>query len=201
MFAIFIFVFSIFQIILGLNVADNGSEYPGLHPYIRKLIQTFRVSIGDLKVNDYSEWADDPNATDNLSFSSTVRNVIVTITWCFWILDIYLILVVMLNLLIAQVGQIYDQIMSQGETIIYKERAQLNLKVYQNEYFFGKKHEFVALIMQTPLESSDRFNFDDFMTFSEKIKKNTQNTIDKMQNKLKNEIQNIFNIKMDVLEK
>jgi len=47
-FAIFIFVFTIYQIILGLKVADDGSDYPGLHPYFRKLIQTFRVSIGDL---------------------------------------------------------------------------------------------------------------------------------------------------------
>ena len=86
--------------------------------------------------------------------------------------------------------------MSQSETIIYKERAQLNLKVYQTEYFLGRKHEFVALIMQSPLESSDRFNFDDFLTFSEKIRKNTQNTIDKMQNK----IQNNINVKIGSLE-
>jgi len=45
MFAIFIFVFTINQIILGLRVADNGSDYPGLHPYFRKLIQTIRVLI------------------------------------------------------------------------------------------------------------------------------------------------------------
>ena len=48
MFAVFILVFTIYQIILRLKVADNGSDYPGLHPYFRKLIQTFRVSIGDL---------------------------------------------------------------------------------------------------------------------------------------------------------
>ena len=63
--------------------------------------------------------------------------------------------------------------MSEGETTIYKERAQLNFKTYQAEYFYGKKHEFIALIMQTPLENSDKFNFDDLAHFSEKIKKNT----------------------------
>ena len=86
--------------------------------------------------------------------------------------------------------------MSQGETTIYKERAELNLKVYQTEYFYGNKHEFVALIMQTPLENSDKFNFDDFATFSEKIKKNTQTTVDKM----KNEMKSIINLKMSALE-
>ncbi len=94
----------------------------------------------------------------------------------------------MLNLLIAQVGQIYDKIMSQGKTTIYKERSQLNLKLFQTKYFYGEKHEFVALIMQTPLESSDQFNFDDFTTFSEKIIMNTHLTVDKMQIKMKNEM-------------
>ena len=47
-FVVFIFVFTIYQIILGLKVSDDGSDYPGLHPYFRKFIQTFRVSIGDL---------------------------------------------------------------------------------------------------------------------------------------------------------
>jgi hypothetical protein len=102
-FIIYIFVFTLLQITLGLKVSDDGSDYPGLHPYFRKLIQTFRVSIGDLQINDYSSWADDPNAKD-LTFSSTVRNIIVTLAWAFWILDIYLILIVMLNLLIAQVS-------------------------------------------------------------------------------------------------
>ncbi len=52
-FVIFIVVFTLFQIILGAKVSDE-SEYPGLHPYFRKMIQTFRVSIGDLQVTNYS---------------------------------------------------------------------------------------------------------------------------------------------------
>ncbi len=96
-------------------------------------------------------------------------------------------MIVMLNLLIAQVGQIYDQTMSQGKTTIYKERAQLNLKVFQTKYFYGEKNEFVALIMQTPIQNSEKFNFDDFATFTERIKKNTQRTSDKMEIKMKNE--------------
>ncbi len=74
--------------------------------------------------------------------------------------------------------------MSQGKTSIYKERAQLNLKVLQTQYFFGEKNEFVALIMQTPIQNSEKFNFDDFITFSERVKKSTQNTVDKMKNEI-----------------
>jgi len=57
-FVVFVSVFTIFEIILGTKVSDDGSDYPGVHPYFRKLIQTFRVSIGDLQVNDYSYYYD-----------------------------------------------------------------------------------------------------------------------------------------------
>jgi hypothetical protein len=31
-------MFTIFQIILEEKVAEDGSDYPGVHPYLRKLI-------------------------------------------------------------------------------------------------------------------------------------------------------------------
>ena len=84
--------------------------------------------------------------------------------------------------------------MSEGKTIIYKERAKLNLKVFQFLFFFGiAKYEFVVLIMQTPMEIVEAFNFDDFITFSERVKKSTQDTVDKMEQKI--------NDKTDSLEK
>jgi hypothetical protein len=46
--------------------------------------------------------------------------------WIIWMTNVFLMLVIMLNLLIAQVGQIYDRVMAQGKSIIYKERAELN---------------------------------------------------------------------------
>jgi len=60
MLVLFVIVFAMFQIILSSKVADEGSEYPGMHPYLRMVIQTFRISTGELKTSDYSKWADDP---------------------------------------------------------------------------------------------------------------------------------------------
>ena len=42
--------------------------------------------------------------------------------------------------------------------------------------------------MQTPTQNIEKFNFDDFTTFPERIKKNTQSTANKMEIKMKNEI-------------
>ena len=58
--------------------------------------------------------------------------------------------------------------------------------------------------MQTPLQNSEKFNFDDFITFSERVKKSTQITVDKMENKINKKIdflENNINFKMSTLEK
>ena len=38
------------------------------------------------------------------------------------------------------------------------------------------------------MQNTEKFNFDDFTTFTERIKKNTQSTVDKMQIKMENKI-------------
>ena len=56
------------------------------------LIQTIRISVGDLKVVGYSKWADDPLAdADKLKYSSTAGIIVSYIVWGFWLLNIYLI--------------------------------------------------------------------------------------------------------------
>ncbi len=42
--------------------------------------------------------------------------------------------------------------------------------------------------MQTPMQNIEKFNFDDFTTFTQRIKKNTQSSVDKMQIKMENKI-------------
>ena len=106
MFVIFIIVFTLINIILGVQDLDNapdGPDYPGLDIYVMMLFQTFRTSIGDLQVSDYSKWADNNTDDDDLvnAFSTTPKNIIISLVWIFWLMDIYLILIVMLNLLIA----------------------------------------------------------------------------------------------------
>ncbi len=88
-------------------------------------------------------------------------------------------LIVMLNLVIAEVGQIYDKVMSQGKSSIYKQRADLNKMIFQIEDFFGKRKEYQMIVIQKPLESSESFDLDDFTTFSERIKKSMNEYINK----------------------
>ena len=46
--------------------------------------------------------------------------------------------------------------------------------------------------MQTPIEDEDAFNFDDFTTFSERVKNTTQETANKLESRLNNKIDKIL---------
>jgi hypothetical protein len=59
----------------------------------------------------------------------------------------FIMLIVMLNLVIAEVGQIYDKVMSQGKSSIYKQRADLNKMIFQIEDFFGKRKEYQMIVI------------------------------------------------------
>ena len=51
------------------------------------------------------------------------KKIAIIIIWFFWFMNIYFMLIIMLNLLIAQVSQIFEKVMTQGKQSIYKERA------------------------------------------------------------------------------
>jgi hypothetical protein len=60
------------------------------------LIQSIRISVGDLQPSEY-EWASEKNGEK----TPIVSYFTIAIIWFLWILNIYLILIVLLNLLIA----------------------------------------------------------------------------------------------------
>ena len=70
MFSGFVSIFSLIQYILSSQAEDADNVYAGLNPFLSMLIQTLRVSVGDLKNIEYKKWADDPEAS-NLEFKSS----------------------------------------------------------------------------------------------------------------------------------
>ena len=62
------------------------------------------------------------------------------------------------------------------------------MRVYEQFYFFGFKNEFVALIIQTPLQNDEDSIFDDFTTFSKRVKKSTQETVNKLESRIDSKI-------------
>jgi hypothetical protein len=70
-------------------------------------------------VDKYGKWENaDPTKSPEIA-----NQIAITIIWFFWFMNIYFMLIIMLNLLIAQVSQIFEKVMTQGKQSIYKERA------------------------------------------------------------------------------
>jgi hypothetical protein len=57
-FLIFVFVFSLIIIIMEADGNTEGGDYLDMSPFTRILMQSFRISIGDVQINQYGKWGD-----------------------------------------------------------------------------------------------------------------------------------------------
>ena len=100
-FVVFTLIFTFILIIMGGDSSDVEDDYKKVPKFLRIVIQTFRISIGDIKVNDYGQWGVD--RPDDKEFQA-VQPFALTIIWIFWFVNMFIMLIVMLNLVIAEVG-------------------------------------------------------------------------------------------------
>ena len=66
-FIMFTFAFSLVVIIMEADSDSVDDDYKNIPRFVRVIIQTFRISIGDISVNKYGKWANgDPSDKDFL---------------------------------------------------------------------------------------------------------------------------------------
>lgn len=56
-FIMFTFAFSLVVIIMEADSDSVDDDYKNIPRFVRVIIQTFRISIGDISVNKYGKWA------------------------------------------------------------------------------------------------------------------------------------------------
>ena len=84
----------------------------------------FRNSIGDIAEVGYGVW-ERPEGYVSESLFSKYNGAIITI-WTFWFLNMFIMLIVIVNFLIAEVSQTYDKVKSSGKTFLYLSKASVN---------------------------------------------------------------------------
>ena len=172
-----IFVVTVFFFSLVMVIMDTGFEdedYPRVQQFLIIFLQNLRNSVGDLNAVEYDGWKD---------ADASVRDKALTIVWLFWVLNIFIMLIVLLNFLIAEVSQTYDKVKSQGDMLLYQKKAELNLLAYKIFKMFGKRSYFKVIVFTRP--KNDQLGGDeDTQGFSSKIQKNTANLIKKMKTEL-----------------
>ena len=164
---------------------DGNEDYPGLTVLLKSVIQKFRISVGDVSVDKYDKWEN----TDPTKSPEIASQIAIAIIWFFWFMNIYFMLIIMLNLLIAQVSQIFEKVMTQGKQSIYKERAQLNKLVFQILYLFQYQHLFEMIIIRKPQQASESFDYDSYITVSDRINRFVQDQLKALKSDL---IKNLY---------
>jgi len=107
-----------FTIFYRIAEVDFGlGDYEEIEPNIALLLQTYRISIGDLAAPLYPRWILMVNSEDPLDHY--IGLVMITIIWSMWILHQFILLILLLNFLIAIVSQSYENVMQKTEVFIY----------------------------------------------------------------------------------
>ena len=104
-------IFGLILIIMGADGDSESGDYLDLPVFLRILIQIFRISLGDVQTNQYGKqgWGDETNTDPEFLKASPFAK---TIIWIFWIFNLYFMLIIMLNFLIAEVSQTYEKVKS-----------------------------------------------------------------------------------------
>ena len=95
-FLCWVYLFGIFYNLMGITFGDD--DYQNLDKFAIILITSFRMSVADISIPDYSLWS---GQTENFPLSA---NVMVYMTYVVWFIHTYLMAIIMLNFLVAFVS-------------------------------------------------------------------------------------------------
>lgn len=98
----------------------------GPFPMVINILQTFRNSIGDLTEPEYGRWIPENSANDEGYLDSGYQYAIMAVTWTFFIANIFIMQIVLLNFLIAEVSMTYERVKSMGPCLLFQKKQELN---------------------------------------------------------------------------
>lgn len=144
----------------GVEIVEDYENYPHLHKFVALSIQTIRNGIGDLSPPTYEIWFQDYKSGDPKTSSQIV---IIIIAWGLWLGNLYIILIVLLNFLIAIISEAYEQVMTIEECDTYQSRCDMNIeasiiKDYFRKFFRPKTKQYQIFYLVTNVESEDSEN-------------------------------------------
>lgn len=103
-----IFIFTTMLRSIGVTYPDG--DYPDLNIYIANLIQTWRNSLANVAVPDYSKWSDNLRAEEKDESYGLYSYLMIFLSWTIWYLNLLFICLILTNFLISIVGNAYGLI-------------------------------------------------------------------------------------------
>jgi hypothetical protein len=141
---IFLFMFSITFVVLNMEVDDANNESKHIGFFEKMLLETFRSAIGEVGLPKYSAILEKPD--------SYCKSLNIALIWIIWYLQVFFMLVIMLNFLIAVLQQTYNRVMNYQKIIMYQQRAELNEECYNLLSIFLRIKQFKYIVFSTNKE-------------------------------------------------
>jgi len=101
---------------------DDGDYEAIPRTFLMTFLQIFRNSIGDIAVFGYGDWVQ-AGGEGGVPLSGTIQIVVL---WLIWYMNVFVMVIVLLNFLIAEVSATYETVKEGGDKILYAKRAELN---------------------------------------------------------------------------
>lgn len=105
-------MFAFFYVITQIRVCEDDKggfecdvvgwdDYPKISKFYALFLMTFRISLGNVNTPNYKSWVNKINETRKTTL------VAIYMIWIIWFINIFVMVIVMLNFLIAEVGNTY----------------------------------------------------------------------------------------------
>ena len=124
-FLLYIIIFSIMNEIIESDF--DAGDYDKIPRFIIFLFSNFRIAIGDMHVPTDGKWENTDNT--NKDFESA-KLIAVLIIWLIWFVNVFGMMIVLTNFLVSEVGVTYENVINDGNTLLYREKANFNLLVF-----------------------------------------------------------------------
>ena len=100
---------------------------------------TYRISIGDIEVPNVDVW--------ETALGENNSKFMLYLTWVIWMVNQYILLIVLMNFLIAIISQVYEDDMTNKLENEYVQKAEMNLESQQvlSTIHLIKKYSFYIL--------------------------------------------------------
>ena len=130
-------------------------DYPDLHEFTGILIQTWRNSLANVAVPDYSKWIENLRAEEKDENIGLYSYTMIFLIWMIWYLNLLFILLILTNFLISIVGNAYGAAIEEDVEIIFALKSDLNQEVSLFNKWQGRVTPLDSLIIVGETEDVD----------------------------------------------
>lgn len=154
-FITWVMIFSVLFQVSGTTF--ESKDYKTL-PILAFYLQTYRNSIGDISPPEYDYWEFiHALKTKGRPQYFDYPQIMIYFIWLLWFENQFFNLIILLNFLIAIVGQSYERVMSESLIYQYSHKAELNCETRRFLMTFQPKTPFDIMCAVTCLDAEETF--------------------------------------------